>query len=69
MEGDKAYFELKKRGFKIRFGPNIADAQRLNIQGRRSHPEIVVTAVRRSPGTPLITITDVDCVGREAAIC
>lgn len=68
-EGDVAYFRLKERGWNIRFGPQVTPQQRQNIRGHRSHPEVVLAAVEREHGSKRLTITAVDCVGREQAIC
>lgn len=69
MEGDAAYFELKQLGFQVRFGFAVSRLERQNIRGRRSHPEVVFTALERELGTDIITIAEVNCVGREEDLC
>lgn len=68
-DGDQAYFELTRRGFKVRFGPGVERFERLNVAGQRTHPEVVITGLEHEPETKTVTITEVDCVGREASIC
>lgn len=69
MDGDTAYFRLRQQGFRIRFGKNVTQGERQNIRGRRTHPEVIITAMRREAGARTLTIIDVDCIGREKDIC
>lgn len=69
MDGDTAYFELREDGYKISFGGSVTPAERQNIRGNRSHPEVVLAAVEREEGSKRLRITEVDCIGRESAIC
>lgn len=69
MEGDDAYFAMQRGGFNVSFGRDVSRAERLNIQGHRTHPEVVLTSVEREPATKNVIILDVDCVGREAELC
>lgn len=68
-EGDKAYFDLRRRGLKVRFGSEVSRSQRLNMRGHQSHPEVVITALEHDRDTDTVTIIDLDCVGREADLC
>lgn len=68
-EGDRSYLALREQGFQIRFGTGVTQSERENIRGRRTHPEVVITAVRREPGTKTLTVIDVDCIGREKDLC
>lgn len=69
MDGDAAYFELREDGYQIGFGESVAPAERQNIRGNRSHPEVVLASVEREEGSKRLRITKVDCIGRESAIC
>lgn len=69
VEGDEAYFQLQQQGWKVRFGSRVSPSERMNIRGNRSHPEVVITELRSDENFKVITIEDVDCVGREADIC
>lgn len=69
IEGDRAFFSLKQQGFQLRFGSAVTGTERQNIRGRRTHPEVVLTDLRLQRGTKIITIKDVDCVGREEDLC
>lgn len=69
MAGSEAYFKLTRRGFEVRFGPRVTFPERMNVRGNRTHPEVVLTDLRRDEGTKTVTIVDVDCIGREAAVC
>jgi hypothetical protein len=64
MDGDRAYAQLRRQHFEVRFGPMITKFERKNILGIQTHPDVVIETLQLGPNEEVI-ITRVSCRSRS----